>query len=172
MSEFKAPDLSAPRYRRKVKNLLNSETLKKFYEKHPNYEGKVDIRTFKAVVTDFNGRLKQGVIDTRDGIEMPENLGYLIITRCNKPKKKNLDFASSIKYGQKVSHRNWDSDNYLAKICYSNYSLKYRFSDRELWGFKPGKTFRQAVSSAFPESYQNYILLSSKTKLSELYKKR
>jgi hypothetical protein len=169
MSTFKAPDLHAPRFRRQVMNLLNTDMFNKFLEKHSRYEGEVDLKTFKSVVMTYNSNLKKAAIDNRDGVEMPESLGYLIIVKCDKSKKANLDFASSIKHGQYVTHRNWDSDNYLAKICYSNYSLKYRFADRELWGFRPDKKFRQDTSKAFPEMYQNYIHLTDKTKLSKLY---
>jgi len=171
MSTFNAPDLQAPRFRNKVLNLLNGKMFDAFIKKHPNYKGTLDLKTFKEVVTVFNGNIKEAVVDFRDGVELPQNLGYLLVAKCDKPKnKENLDYAASIKYGKTVTHRNWESDNFLAKICYSNYSLKYRFADRELWGFKPAKTFRQNVSKTFPENYQRYLHLTDKTKLSKLYK--
>lgn len=170
MSTFNAPDLKAPRFRSKVLNLLNGNLYKAFIKKYPGYKDTIDLKAFKNIVMTFNGNLREAVIDYRDGIELPESLGYLLVAKCDKSKKQNLDYASSIKYGQAVVHRNWESDNYLAKICYSNYSLKYRFADRELWGFKPSKKFRQDVSKAFPENYQRYLHLTDKTKLSKLYK--
>lgn len=171
MSNFKAPDLSAPRFRSNVTNLLNRKSFNAFIKKYPKYKGVIDLKSFKDIVTTFNTNLKDHVIEHREGIEFPQNLGYLIVARCDKSKNKtNIDFKASIKHGKYITHRNWDSDNYLAKICYSNYSLKYRFADRELWAFKPNKKFRQEVSKAFPEMYQNYIYLSDKTMLSKIYK--
>jgi hypothetical protein len=170
MSTFKKPDLSAPRFRAKTTTVLNKKLYKAFLEKYPKHAN-VDLNLFKEIVHTYNGALWQGAIDTRDGVELPESLGYILITKCDRPKKENTDFAASAQYGQKVNHRNWDSDNYLAKICYTNYSLKYRFADRELWKFDPVKQFRKAVSGNFAELYNNYIHLTKNIKLSTLYKK-
>ena len=146
MSKFKAPDLSAPRFRANATNVLNRKLFNKFLKKYPQHKGKLELTEFKDIVRTFNSAMLSYSVENRDGIELPESLGYLVVAR------------------------NWDSDNYLAKICYSNYSLKYRFSDRELWGFKPGKQYRQSVSKSFPEMYQNYIHLTDRTRLSKLYK--
>lgn len=170
MSTFKKPDLSAPRFRSKSTTVLNKKLHKAFVEKYPKYAG-MDLNLFKEVVSTYNGLMWQGAIDNRDGVKLPESLGYLVIVKCDRPQGENTDFIASIKYGQKVNHINWDSDNYLAKICYSNYSLKYRFADRELWKFNPVKQFRSTVAGSFAELYNNYIHLTKHVKLSALYKK-
>jgi hypothetical protein len=41
ISNFKAPDLNAPRYREKVLSLLNSDLIKEFKHKYPAYS-KID----------------------------------------------------------------------------------------------------------------------------------
>jgi len=169
MSTFKKPDLSAPRFRTKTTYLLNKDLFKAFIEKYPHYKD-LDLNLFKEIVHTYNGNLREGAIENRDGVKLPESLGYILITKCDKPKGTNTDYAASAKYGKKVNHANWDSDNYLAKICYTNYSLKYRFSDRELWGFSPVKQFKSAVAGSFPELYNNYIHLNENTKLSKLFK--
>lgn len=169
MPGFRKPDLSAPRFRGKTSTVLNKKLYEAFIEKYPAYVDQIDLNMFKEVISTYNGMLWQGVIDYRDGVELPESLGYLLLAKCDRPKKSNIDFVASAKHGQKVSHSNWDSDNYLAKICYSNYSLKYRFADRELWSFSPVKQFRTAVSSGFAEMYNRYIHLDGNTKLSRLY---
>lgn len=170
MTTFKAPNLNGPRFRYKVKNILNRKLFDKFLDKHPNYKGKLELKEFKDVVHAFNKTIQDEVINYKYGVELPESLGYLIVARCNKPKKLNPDFKNSIKYGKLISHRNWDSDDYIAKICYSNYSMRYRFADKELWGFTPTKQFRKNVSKAFSEMYNSYIYLDNKIKLSDLYK--
>lgn len=170
MSTFKKPDLTAPRFRSKTVNLLNMKTYNAFKEKYPKYSN-LSFKAFKEIVFAYNGNLWKGVIDNRDGIKLPENLGYLLIGKCDKTKnKENTDFAASAKYGKKVNHLNWDSDNYLAKICYTNYSLKYRFSDRELWGFKAVKQFKSTVAGSFGEYYNKYVHLTGNIKLGGLYK--
>ena len=169
MTTYKKPDLSAPRFRAKTKNLLNKELYNEFIEKYPNHVG-VSLAQFKEIVTTFNGMLRTSVIENRDGIRLPETLGHIVVAKCDKPKTDNTDYIASAKYGKKVNHANWDSDNYLAKICYTNYSVKYRFSDRELWGFKPVKQFKSAVAGSFPELYNKYIHLTGNIKLHGLYK--
>lgn len=171
MSEYKKPDLTAPRFRAKTTVVLNKKLYQAFLKKYPKYEN-IDLNTFKTVVSTYNGMLWQGAIDNRDGVELPESLGYILITKCDKSKKDNTDFAASAKYGKKVNHANWDSDNYLAKICYTNYSLKYRFADRELWKFKATRDFKSTVASTFPEMYNNYIHLTGRLTLSKLYKNK
>lgn len=169
MTAFKKPDLSAPRFRAKTKNLLNKELHKAFIKKYPKYE-ELDSNAFKQIISTYNGKMQDAVINHRDGVKLPESLGYVLITKCDRPKGSNTDFAASLKYGKKVNHANWDSDNYLAKICYTNYSLKYRFSDRELWGFTPVKQFKSAVAGSFPKMYNKYIHLTENIKLSKLFK--
>lgn len=169
MTAFKKPDLSAPRFRPKTMTLLNSKLHKEFLKKYPNRAG-LDLKAFKEVVTTFNGLLWEGAINNRDGVALPESLGYILVAKCDRPKKDNPDFAASAKYGKKVNHANWDSDNYLAKICYTNYSLKYRFSDRELWSFDPVKQFKSTVSGSFAKKYTSYIHLNENVKLAQLYK--
>jgi hypothetical protein len=170
MTEFRKPDLSAPRFRAKTKNLLNKKLHKAFIAKYPERKD-VSLNTFRDIVTSYNGALWQAAIDNRDGVELPESLGYILIAKCDKAKKDNTDYVASAKYGKKVNHANWDSDNYLAKICYTNYSLKYRFGDRELWGFSAVKQFRQTVSRDFSKKYTGYVHLTKQLKPYQLYKK-
>lgn len=168
MSTSYKPDLTAPRFRSTTKNILTKELYESFLEKYPEYQ--ITYQEFKAIVKEYNSQLWNTAIDYPDGIELPQGLGYIILVKCNKPKSKNIDFVSSAKYGQIVNYQNWDSDNYLAKICYSNYSLKYRFKDRELWGFTPVRQFKRKVAATFSDNYQNYIHLTKSVKLFNLYK--
>ena len=56
------------------------------------------------------------MIDKRDGVQLPETIGWLFIGTCEQSKKKNIDFAKSVKYGMIVSNKNWETDGKLAKI--------------------------------------------------------
>jgi len=169
MTTFKKPDLSAPRFRAKTTNILTQDLYKAFIEKYPKHKD-VDYNQFKTIISTYNGSIQESVVNNRDGVKLPESLGYLLVAKCDKPKCDNTDYVASAQYGKKVNHANWDSDNYLAKICYTNYSLKYRFSDRELWGFSPVRQFKSTVSGNFPKLYTKYIHLSENTKLSKLFK--
>jgi len=169
MSNFKKSDLNAPRFRSKSMNILNKELYDKFIEKYPQHKN-LEIKKFKNIIKTFNGNLWKGVIDNREGIELPESLGYIFIGTCDKPDKINPNYKDSIKYGKLVTHRNWESDNYLAKIFYTNYSLKYRFKKRELWKFNPVRQFSRKVSKTYPELYSKYIYVKKGINVSNLLK--
>ena len=49
ISNFKAPDLNAPRYREKVLSLLNSDLIKEFKHKYPAYS-KIDNSKLKNII--------------------------------------------------------------------------------------------------------------------------
>lgn len=171
MTNFKKSDLNAPRFRSKSMTLLNKEMYNNFIKKYPQYS-KITLKQFKEIVNVFNGNLWQGVIDNRDGIELPESLGYLFIGSCDKSKKQNPNYKDSIKYGQLINHKNWESNNYLAKIFYTNYSLKYRFKNRELWKFEPVRQFSRKVSSTYPELYSKYVYIKKGMNVSNLFKNK
>lgn len=167
---FKAPDLSAPRYRPKVHSLLNAETIEEFRNK----KGKATITDaqFKDIIMNFNKKVWETVIEVRDGVELPDGLGYLFIGTCPPTKKKsNIDFASSVKHGVSVTNKNWETDNKLAKIMYSNYHIKYQYTYRELWGFSAVRQFKRAVAATYPENWTKYVVLANNIRVNDLFDK-
>jgi len=168
--EYKGSDVTAPRFRAKSTSFHNQKTLNKFKEKYPKYKD-LTIKEFKNIISEFNRTMRESVVDSRDGIKLPENLGYVLITKTIVEKgTRNIDYNLSSKYKKVVNHANWDSDNYLAKISYTNYRMKYVFRSRGIWGFTPSSTFKKSVSGTFAENYNRYIELGNKIKLSEIYK--
>ena len=78
MKEFKKPDLNAPRFRPEVYNVLNKEFIEKFKEKYPRYKD-LDNKKIKDVIKTFNRTLYNTVVNTRDGIQLPDQIGWLFI---------------------------------------------------------------------------------------------
>lgn len=171
MKEFKKPDLNAPRYRPKKLNLLNTEFYEKFLEKHPRYKQELNLKDFKSVVTTFNGAIYNEVINYRDGIELPEQLGYVFIGTCPRKISDNPDYKKSLDYGIKTQNKNWESDQYLAKIFYTNYETKYHFRFHELWGFTAVRDFKRAVAKTYPTEWKKYVVVDNLTKVSKLFRK-
>ena len=56
ISNFKKPNLNAPRYREKVLGLLNVELINEFKEKHPIYS-QIDNDKLKKIIKLFNERI-------------------------------------------------------------------------------------------------------------------
>jgi hypothetical protein len=170
ISNFKAPDLTAPRYREKVLGLLNSDLIKEFKEKYPIYEN-IDDTKLKKIIKLYNTKLWEEVINNREGVELPDSLGYLFIGTCPAAKSVNTNYSLSKEYGKVLQNRNLNTDGKIAKIFYTNYSTKYRFKNRELWQFKAVRQFKRSVAKTYPEQWSKYIVMESKKRVADMYKK-
>jgi hypothetical protein len=166
--EFRAPDVKAPRFRPETLNITNKEFFDKFREKHPKHSGISDLQ-IKEIIKAFNETLWETVIETRDGVQLPEGIGYIFIGTCQSAKGKNVDFAKSKKYGVAVSNNNWETDGKLAKIFYSSYASKYKFAFRECWSFTACRNFKRKVAKTYPENWTMYVQIDSNKKMREMY---
>jgi len=169
MRTIKKPDLNAPRFREKRTSLLTLETLDKFKASNPKYKD-LSYADFKNIIMVFNKKLVEGIIDNRNGVELPERLGVVFLGTCPPAKKKNIDFQKSHQYGVEATHRNWDSDNKLLKIFYTN-NTKYTFQNRQAWVFKPVRQFKRNASKAYRENWEKYIEVSPKEKISGMFQR-
>ena len=171
MEAFRQPNLQAPRFRADTYQVLNKEFFDRFREKYPKYKNLRDPQ-LRSIIKSFNKRVYETVIDKRNGVELPESLGCLFIGTCQASKKKNIDFAKSKKYGVKVANKNWDSDGKLAKIFFTNGTLKHKIKNREFWGFTGCREFKREVAKTYPENWNNYIVVDPRQKLKLAYSKK
>jgi len=168
VKQYKKPDLNAPRYRPKKLNLTNVDFYKRFIEENPKYSD-VTIEQFKNIIKTFNGKLWETVVNERDGIQLPEQLGFIFIGSCPR-KKSNVDFHKSKEHGIILQHQNWESDQFAAKIFYTNYEAKYRFKNHELWGFKGVRDFTRTVGQTYPKEWKKYIQVDALIRVSRLFR--
>lgn len=163
MKQFKKPDLNAPRFRPKKTSILNKNFHKRFIEKNPKFSH-IQMEDIKNIINSFNGQIWNTVIQNRDGVELPESLGYLFIGSTKvKHKKLLVDYKKSGDLGYLVEHKNWESDSYIGKICYSNCESKYKFANYNLWGFSGTRNFTRTVSVEYPKSWKKYHMLIDKS---------
>jgi len=167
--KYKAPDLNAPRYRPKRLNLTNTDFYKQFIKDNPKYS-QLNIKDFKKIIELFNGKIWKNVIEERDGIQLPEQLGYLFVGTCPRKKGENTDYNKSAKYGIKLQNQNWESDQYTAKIFYTNFETKYRFKNHELWGFVGVRDFKRTVAKSYPQNWKKYVMVDNMMKVSKLFR--
>jgi len=166
---YKAPDIKAPRFRRQRLSVLNPELFKKFRQENPGID--IDFKTFKRIILSFNRKVRDMVIEHRDGVELPEQIGYLFIGTCpRKSKTLNTDPLLSAENEKNINYKNWDSNQYVCKIFYSNYGTKYRFANRHLWFFTPCRTFKRSVSKAYRVNWNKYIKISPISKISSFFR--
>ena len=168
MKEFNKPNLTAPRFRPEVYNVLSIEFFEKFKKSNPKYKN-IDNKMLRTIIKTFNQQVYQTVIDNRDGIQLPESIGWLFIGTCEASKKENVDFAKSNKYGVRVTNKNWNSDGKLAKIFFSNYAPKHKMRNKEYWKFVACRDFKRSVAKTYPENWQMYVVANPKVKLEHVY---
>lgn len=169
MISYNKPDLKAPRFRPKKHNLLNRKFCDKIRKKGDMFKDLTD-KQIKDVVTSFNKNIWQSVIDNRDGVELLEQLGYIFIGTCQRAKSYNTNIKSSLQYGLKVQHQNWESDQYLAKIFYTNFETKYRFRFHEMWGFTALRNFKRTLAKEYPKEWKKYVIVDNFIKISKLFR--
>jgi nucleoid DNA-binding protein len=165
MNQFKKPDFSKPRCRPKRLEVDGKEFYKALLEKVPE-ASKLSHLEVRNLIKQFNETVLQNIVDNREGVELPQGLGYIFIGSC-KVKKECVDYGKSIKYGIRVTHKNWNTEGYLSKIFYSNCSVKYKIQDNNLWVFKAARKLKNEVSKAFSENWNKYIHIDESTKLSK-----
>lgn len=171
INNFKKPDLKAPRFRFKRKAFLNKYVIQEFKELFPMYKN-IDNDILKKIVKMFNEKLWTGVIENRDGVELPSSLGYIFIGTCPPRKSVNTNYALSAQYGKVLQNQNWETDGNVGKIFYTNWSSKYRFKNRELWRFEAVRKFKRSVAKSYPENWNRYVFMKNKFKVTQLYDNR
>ena len=169
MISYNKPDLNAPRFRSKRHNILNDKFCQKVKEKGGEFENLTNTQ-IKDLIKSFNKSIWESVIENRDGIELLEQLGYLFIGTCQRAKSDNVNIKQSRHYGVKIQHQNWESDQYLAKIFYTNFETKYRFKFHELGGFSAHRDFKRTVSKTYPIEWKKYVVVDNFMKISKLFR--
>jgi hypothetical protein len=163
---YNQPDRKAPRYRRTRVTILNYKFYKAFRKKFPQYK---DLKNSEIgnIISKFHELLWTEAATTRDGVEFPEGMGYCFVGSCPSPKKINVDPKKSYEHGVIIRHRNFESDNFLAKICYTNYASKYKFQHRELWKFIATRPFKQLASESYRKNWRIYLQLDNFVRISK-----
>lgn len=165
MEQFNKPDFTKPRYRPKRLEVDGKEFYKALIEKIPE-AAKLSHIQIRDLIKQFNETVLQNIVEGREGVELPQGLGYIFVGSC-KIKKECIDYGKSIKYGIRVTHKNWNTEGYASKIFYSNCSVKYKVQDNNLWIFKAARKLKKEVSKAFNENWNKYIHIDQNTKLSK-----
>jgi hypothetical protein len=170
MQDFRKPNVTGPRFRFKKTKVTDDEFVKELHKKHPETK-KYNRQQIAKIVGTFNQKLWEGALEHRDGIELPESLGFIFIGACPRVFKENIDYGKSIKYGVKVTHKNWETDGHVGKIFFSNYYAKYKLKERSIWGFTATRDFKRTTTRVFKEDWKKYVIVEKTITISKLYKK-
>lgn len=144
MSDFKIPDIKGPRCSKKTTKVHCIKFYNNFRKKYPEYKDLTNKELNQILVT-FNETLWETVIDYRDGVKLPESIGWLIIASYKKV-KKNIDYKKSIEFNKLILNKNWDTDGKVGKIYFTVQSLKYKIYNREFWAFTGCRNFKRTLA--------------------------
>jgi len=172
MEPINKPDLNAPRYRKSFHNTFNLEFIKNFRTRFPQYNSLSD-KDIKNIIYTFNENVWKTTITNRDGVELPSQIGHIFIGTCPAAKKRyNMDMKTSLDYMLKIKHRNWESDQHVAKIFYTTFGTKYRFRNHELWAFDSARVYSRQVSAEYPEKWKLYVEVDPHRKISTIFRNK
>ena len=171
MKQYTAPDINAPRFRAKRATVVTQKFLTDFANSHPEHPP-LSVRDVNNIIKAFNAKVVDTVINTRDGFELPKQLGYIFMARCLPKLKSNVDYKTSEAHEKVVQHKNWNSDDFLCKVFYTNHASKFSFLDHKLWSALPAREFSRAASDAFKTNWVNCIQVDHTLKIAKLYRKR
>lgn len=135
-----------------------------------NKDISIDYATFKELVIAANEMITDIVTTERDGFSLPKMLGYIFIGTFYS--RKAIDLNTSQQLGKIIYHTNLETGGKLAKLCYTNYPTKYPFENHTYWYFTGCRPFKKKISTRFKDNYENYIELTSDSKISHYFYKR
>ena len=160
MTEYKQPDLKAPRFRKGRSDMNFWDLTLALKKKYPGKYDHINQRDFKKVIVAFHQNIQEEVINNRDGIEFPEYMGMLKLVSIPSFKEW-VNIPESKRLGQVVTHKNWETDGYNAKIFYSSNSHRYLVANRRLWQFDAVRQFKRLVSREYPLDWKKYEIYDS-----------
>jgi len=164
------PDLKAPRFRKKVLGTLNKQYIDHLKLK-VSAAKKLSNEQIKQIILTFNKNMYTETIEYRDGVEIPSQIGCVFIGTCQRPQKKNIDRALTQSLNTEIEYKNWETDNKLAKIFYTNHENRYSFANYELWGFTATRDFKRTVAHTYPKNWKKYIEVVPDFKISYLFRR-
>jgi len=176
--QYTPTDPHIPKFRWKRFDILNNSN-KDFYaamkQQYPELD-KYSNKDISKIIEHYNKRLAQEVINNRNGLKLPDGLGIVVAGACRISRKsaaENIDFKTSDELGQTVIHQNLHSDEYIAKIKYSNELDRHMFDNHHLWFFDACRPLTRTVAAEFKNgNHKNYIVFTTRQHISHLFRKQ
>jgi hypothetical protein len=163
------PDVKAPRFRQNSVHTATLETAAQI-KKDVFACRSMSLTQIKNILIEYNKELVDTIINKRDGVEIPMQIGHMFVGTCPMTKRKNVNYKMSQEYMQTIQHRNWESDNYLAKIFFTTFGNKFRYKNNELWGFEPHRDFKRTLAKVYPVKWKQYVEVDPHLKISNIYR--
>lgn len=135
----------------------------------------IDYQTYKNIILDSNQVIFDTIANDPAGFKLPENLGYIIVTKY-KTDKKSTDWQNSKKYKKTIYHTNLHSFGKRGHIKWSKLAIA-RFKFNRIYKFKACRFLARKVSHNITENKVDYFTWKntdfySSSKLDRFYNKK
>jgi len=124
-----------------------------------------------AIMRAFNQKVQDTVMQERNGVELPAQVGFMFIGSTKPDISANYNYQESIKHGKPLKYSNIATGGYIGKIFYCNYAEKYQFSLREMWAYTAAKKFKKASSQVYREEFEKFVVIDNRKQVSHLFEK-
>ena len=165
---FKQPNIKGPRFRWKVEKGVDRDFFERLKKVYPDLTiSKKDVR---IILNTFHELCNDVIAENRDGLELLEQLGYILIGKMKVKEFYSKDTTKSIQYNRPLDFTNWESNGWICKIYYSNFASKYRFKNAKFWGFEASRPLKKKVSKAFIKNHTQYIVADDYKRISKVFR--
>lgn len=156
-------DLHKKRVTEQKGRVIEYKEVKNFNKQYPGYNlKKTDII---KIMRKFNTNMADETMNNIYGVVLPENIGVIFINNAGKPKNKPIDYAKSKTLGQRVYHKNWDTDNNLMRIVFMNKTLRTVVKNTKLFGFNPLQQYKKKASKYFVKNWARCLAVRYNSRL-------
>lgn len=127
--------------------IVGPKLYKEFCRANPDIE--VSYTQFSDIINKANEISATRILDNTSGYKMPENMGYMAVTRF-KPKGRRVDFKRTKELGMTVYHTNFHSFGYSPRIqWFSSQITRCKFS--QIYKFLPERSMSRGASKRVKE---------------------
>lgn len=129
----------------------------KKYPEHPSIR-KEDIL---KVIRMFHSNIVDETMNNIYGVSLPENIGVIKIVNNGATKTRPVDFKTSLEVGKIVRYRNWDTDNNVMSIRYSQVKRGLRIKHSQVYSFVAIRSYKKLASAYFRKNWQRCVKITN-----------
>lgn len=105
----------------------------------------VDDDTIKKIIINSNLKIHEIVADEEGGFKIPENMGYMVVTKY-KSKKIPIDWVNTKKLQKRVYLTNLHSFGYIHNIKWYRLGLTVNFASFDVYKFEPCREIKRRLA--------------------------
>ena len=146
---------------------------KKLKEQYPNLL-KYTNRQIADCIKGFNLHLRDTALVYKDGIQLPAQMGRIIVCTMGK-RTIGIDRKRSNEVGYRVYYRNDTTEGYGVGLYYTGYHMKeYKsqpirmFANCEFWAMYPSNEFKTLMSKAYKKDWKHFWMIPKSRHISDM----